>query len=72
MECGRRIFHQVHIPPLDNDMKLVKLIQCLGPPTYPVIGNLLQVPTKNFHTEFQKWARECMFSQDISFRTTGR
>ncbi|KAL6241591.1 hypothetical protein RBB50_011614 [Rhinocladiella similis] len=27
-----------------------------GPPTYPILGNLLQMPLKNFHTELQKWA----------------
>ncbi|EXJ71840.1 uncharacterized protein A1O5_04341 [Cladophialophora psammophila CBS 110553] len=29
-----------------------------GPRTIPVLGNLLQMPLKNFHLEFQKWAFE--------------
>ncbi|KAJ3549263.1 hypothetical protein NM208_g588 [Fusarium decemcellulare] len=29
-----------------------------GPPTLPVIGNLHQMPTKNFHLEFQKLAHQ--------------
>ncbi|EXJ76279.1 uncharacterized protein A1O5_00787 [Cladophialophora psammophila CBS 110553] len=26
--------------------------------TYPLVGNLLQMPLKNFHLEFQKWANQ--------------
>jgi hypothetical protein len=29
-----------------------------GPPTLPLIGNLHQMPTKNAHLQFQKWAQE--------------
>ncbi|KAH7161080.1 cytochrome P450 [Dactylonectria macrodidyma] len=29
-----------------------------GPPTIPVLGNLHQMPTKNFHLEFQKLAQQ--------------
>ncbi|KAK1752717.1 O-methylsterigmatocystin oxidoreductase [Echria macrotheca] len=29
-----------------------------GPPTLPVIGNLHQMPTKDAHLQFEKWARE--------------
>lgn len=29
-----------------------------GPPTLPLIGNLHQMPTKNAHLQFQKWAKE--------------
>ncbi|KAH8721733.1 cytochrome P450 [Ilyonectria robusta] len=29
-----------------------------GPPTLPILGNLHQMPTKNFHLEFQKLAQE--------------
>lgn len=30
-----------------------------GPPTTPLIGNLLQMPTKNFHTGLQKLSQHC-------------
>lgn len=29
-----------------------------GPPTLPLIGNLHQMPKKNAHLQFQKWAEE--------------
>ncbi|EFX05422.1 cytochrome p450 monooxygenase [Grosmannia clavigera kw1407] len=29
-----------------------------GPPTLPLIGNLHQMPTKEAHLQFQKWAKE--------------
>ncbi|RMJ17408.1 hypothetical protein CDV36_002920 [Fusarium kuroshium] len=29
-----------------------------GPPTLPLIGNLHQMPSKNGHLQFQKWAKE--------------
>lgn len=29
-----------------------------GPPTLPIIGNLHQMPRKNGHLQFQKWAEE--------------
>ena len=29
-----------------------------GPPTLPIIGNLHQMPTRDAHLQFQKWARE--------------
>ncbi|KFH45656.1 Fumitremorgin C synthase-like protein [Hapsidospora chrysogenum ATCC 11550] len=29
-----------------------------GPPTLPVIGNLHQMPSKDAHLQFEKWARE--------------
>ncbi|KAH6603847.1 hypothetical protein Trco_007293 [Trichoderma cornu-damae] len=29
-----------------------------GPPTLPIIGNLHQMPKKNAHLQFQKWAEE--------------
>jgi hypothetical protein len=29
-----------------------------GPPTLPLIGNLHQMPGKNGHLQFQKWAQE--------------
>ncbi|KAB5578068.1 putative cytochrome P450 oxidoreductase [Coniochaeta sp. 2T2.1] len=29
-----------------------------GPPTLPLIGNLHQMPTKDAHLQFEKWARE--------------
>lgn len=32
---------------------------CIGPPTIPIIGNLPQMPTKNFHLGLQKLARQC-------------
>lgn len=31
----------------------------IGPPTLPILGNLHQMPTKNFHLEFQKLAQQC-------------
>lgn len=29
-----------------------------GPPTMPIIGNLHQMPSKNPHHQFKKWAEE--------------
>ena len=29
-----------------------------GPPTLPIIGNIHQMPTKDAHLQFQKWAKE--------------
>ncbi|KAK0657820.1 cytochrome P450 [Cercophora newfieldiana] len=29
-----------------------------GPPTLPIIGNLHQMPTRDAHLQFEKWARE--------------
>lgn len=29
-----------------------------GPPTMPIIGNLHQMPQKNPHFQFKKWAEE--------------
>jgi len=29
-----------------------------GPPTLPLIGNLHQIPSKNRHLQFEKWALE--------------
>jgi hypothetical protein len=29
-----------------------------GPPTLPILGNLLQMPARNPHLQFQKWAEE--------------
>lgn len=29
-----------------------------GPPTLPIIGNIHQMPTKDAHLQFEKWARE--------------
>jgi hypothetical protein len=29
-----------------------------GPPTLPIIGNLHQLPKKNAHVQFKKWAEE--------------
>lgn len=30
-----------------------------GPPTTPVLGNLLQMPPENLHLQLDKWAKEC-------------
>ncbi|KAF4953190.1 hypothetical protein FGADI_6165 [Fusarium gaditjirri] len=29
-----------------------------GPPTFPIVGNLHQIPTRKRHIQFQKWAEE--------------
>lgn len=29
-----------------------------GPPTLPILGNLHQIPKKNAHVQFKKWADE--------------
>lgn len=29
-----------------------------GPPTIPVLGNIHQMPTRDAHLHFEKWARE--------------
>lgn len=28
-----------------------------GPPTIPILGNLHQMPTRDAHLQFQKWAK---------------
>lgn len=33
-----------------------------GPPTTPVVGNLLQMPTIDTHLTFEKWAKQCKFT----------
>lgn len=39
-----------------------------GPPTTPVLGNLLQMPTKNFHTGLQKLTQQCKCKRSIFSR----
>lgn len=29
-----------------------------GPPTFPILGNLLQIPLKGAHFQFTKWAEQ--------------
>ena len=47
-----------------------------GPPTTPLIGNLLQMPTKNFHTGLQKLTQQCkcehtgFLSTELDVRST--
>ena len=31
-----------------------------GPPTLPFIGNLHQIPNKNVHEQYRKWAAKCI------------
>ena len=67
MACGRKTFHRVLI--LQNMKENhVELMGCLGPPTYPVVGNMLDMPTKNFHTELQKFAYKCMLCTESNYR----
>ncbi|KAH6697419.1 putative cytochrome P450 oxidoreductase [Plectosphaerella plurivora] len=41
-----------------------------GPPTIPILGNILQMPTKNFHLEFQKLAQQ--FGPILSMKLGGQ
>jgi hypothetical protein len=36
-----------------------------GPPTFPIIGNIHQMPKKNGHIQLQKWAQKYGFYQSI-------
>jgi hypothetical protein len=36
-----------------------------GPPTFPIIGNLHQIPSRDLHIQFEKWAKECAHTQGL-------
>ncbi|PPJ59591.1 hypothetical protein CBER1_01171 [Cercospora berteroae] len=44
----------------------------LGPPTLPILGNLHQLPKKNLHVQYKKWAEEYgpIFSLKFGEQTT--